>query len=211
MMRSAGIKICGITRVADAQTAVDLGAELVGLNFWPKSPRFVSIEQAKTIVGEVRGRAQLVGLWVNPSRQEVLDVDKELSLDLLQFHGEASRSALDWFPDRVIQAIRLGTDRDSVDLRRYERVWGFLFDCAPAGIYGGSGQAWAYDRIASLETAKPVILAGGLTPENVAAAITQSGADIVDVCSGVEAAPGVKDPRLLERFIKEVRNVETQT
>jgi len=209
-MRPPGIKICGVTRVEDARLAVELGAELIGLNFWPQSPRFLSVEEARPIVEVVQGRVRLVGVWVNPTREEVAATARDLSLDLLQFHGDDDPAAIDWFPDRVIKAVRLGPDPASVRLDRYERAWGFLFDCAPVGVYGGTGKSWSYERIASLETSKPVLLAGGLGPENVAAAVVQSGADFVDVCSGVEAAPGIKDPDLLEEFFKEVRNVQTR-
>jgi phosphoribosylanthranilate isomerase len=161
-------------------------------------------------VGVIKGRARSVGLWVSPVREEVAALDEYLSLDLLQFHGDEEPAAADWFPDRVIQAIRLGPDRESVRLEGYDSAWGFLFDCAPPGVYGGSGKSWSYERIAHLEASKPVLLAGGLDPENVASAIIRSGADFVDVCSGVEASPGIKDPDLLARFFKEVRNAQTR-
>lgn len=209
-MSRAGIKICGITRSEDARLAVDLGADYLGLNFWPRSPRFVSRRQALRVVEAVRGQVRLVGLWVAPTHQEVAAVDKELGLDLLQFHGQESPDALDWFPDRVIQAIRIDPTSATVQLDEYERAWGFLFDCAPVGEFGGTGKSWPYERIAHLETAKPVLLAGGLSPDNVATAITRSGADIVDVCSGVESGPGIKDPGLLERFIREVHHARTE-
>ena len=209
-MRHPGVKICGVTRVQDARLAVDLGADLIGLNFWPRSPRFVPIELARPIVDAVRGRALTVGVWVNPTREKVVEIDEELSLDLHQFHGDEEPAACSWFPDRVIRAIRLAPDWDAISLDEYDRVWGFLFDCAPSDVHGGTGISWSYERIANLETSKPVLLAGGLGPENVAAAIARSGADIVDVCSGVEAVPGTKDPDLLERFLREVRNVQTR-
>lgn len=209
-MSSPGIKICGVTRVEDARLAVELGAEFIGLNFWPRSPRFLSVEAAKPIAAAVAGQARLVGVWVDPSPAEVASMAEILSLDLFQFHGDGDPRAIDWFPERVIQAIRVGPDVESINLDKYGRAWGFLIDCAPPGVYGGTGESWSYERIAGLETSKPVLLAGGLDPENVAVAIAESGVDLVDVCSGVEAAPGIKDPDLLERFFKEVRNVQTR-
>ena len=207
MISSTGVKICGVTRVEDARLAVELGAEFIGLNFWPRSPRFLSAEAAIPIANAVAGRACLVGVWVDPSRKEVEAMAKAVSLDLFQIHGDDKPLAIDWFPERVIKAFRVRPDLESIDLDRYGQAWGFLFDCAPPGVYGGTGESWSYERIADVDTSKPVMLAGGLAPENVAAAIEQSGADLVDVCSGVEAAPGIKDPDLLERFFKEVRNV----
>lgn len=91
---------------------------------------------------------------------------------------------------------------------RFARVWGYLFDCAPEGRYGGSGISWPYERIARVKTSKPVLVAGGLDPTNVAAAIADSGADIVDVCPGVESRPGLKSFELMKRFVNEVRNVQ---
>jgi len=159
-------------------------------------------------VGRVRGYSEESPL-ADPSRF-LSHLDDDLSLDLLQFHGDDDPATSDWFPDRVIQAIRLGPELESVRLGRYDQAWGFLVDCAPSGVYGGTGKSWSYERIAHLETSKPVLLAGGLRPENVGTAIVQSGAELVDVCSGVEAAPGIKDPDLLERFFKEVRNAQTR-
>ena len=209
-MSSPGIKICGVTRVEDARLAVELGAEFIGLNFWPRSPRFLSVEAAMPIAAAVAGRTRLVGVWVDPSREEVASISETLSLDLFQFHGDQDPRAINWFPERVIKAVRVGPDLESVRLDQYGQAWGFLLDCAPPGVYGGTGESWSYERIAGLETSKPVLLAGGLDPENVAAAIAESGVDLVDVCSGVEAAPGIKDPDLLKRFIREVRNVQTR-
>lgn len=207
-MKPPGVKVCGVTRVTDAQVAIELGAQFIGLNFWPESPRHVSTEAARSIVKAVRGKARLVGVWVNPTYDEVVARDRELSLDLHQFHGNDDPISVSWFPDRVIRALRLGSARGSLDLSKYDGAWGFLLDSAPDGVYGGTGQSWSYERIANLETSKPVFLAGGLSPENVARAIAQSGVGLVDVCSGVEVSPGIKDPDLLERFFKEVRNVQ---
>lgn len=209
-MRRPGVKICGVTRVEDALLAVELGADLIGLNFWPRSPRSLSLDKARPIVEAVRGQAHTVGVWVDPTRQQVHEIDEELSLDLHQFHGDKTRQGFEWLPGRVIKAIRLGRDRQPLGLEEYDAAWGFLFDCAPADVHGGTGNSWSYERIADLETSKPVLLAGGLGPDNVAQAIADSGADIVDVCSGVESAPGIKDPVLLQRFLREVRNVQKE-
>lgn len=206
-MATTGIKICGVTRRDDAELAIALGADFIGLNFWPRSSRFVDLGAAESIAAAVSGRAKLVGLWVDPEPREVADTASRLPLDLFQFHGEVGSRALERFPGRVIRAIRLGSDPHPIDLTGLEEVWGFLFDCAPDGVYGGTGVSWSYERIAGLETGKPTLLAGGLDPDNVAAAIACSEADIVDVCSGVEVAPGIKDAALLRRFIWEVRNV----
>lgn len=208
-MSSVAVKICGITRVVDARLAVDLGACYLGLNFWPRSPRFVTSETALEIAAAVRGEVQLVGVWVAPERAAVEATVEAVGLDLLQFHDATDPRAPGWFPHRVIQALRPIGDFDHAVLEQYGEVWGFLFDPAPAGVHGGSGRSWAYERIANLATTKPVLLAGGLGPGNVADAVRRSRARIVDVCSGVEAAPGVKDARLMEKFFLEVQNAQS--
>lgn len=202
----ARVKICGITRARDARLAVDLGAEFVGLNFWPGSPRYLPVEDAAPIVEAVRGRATLVGVWVDAQRDLVSSTVDRLGLDLLQFHGDEEPESLNAFSGRVIKAFRVGSDFDPTRLASYENAWAFLFDCARPGEYGGTGRAWPYERIAGLKTAKPVLVAGGLGPENVVEAVRRSKADIVDVCSGVEKRPGIKDEMLMQRFFEEVRN-----
>lgn len=207
-MRKPGVKVCGVTRVEDARLAVELGADLIGLNFWPGSPRFLTIDAARSIVEAIEGRVRTVGVWVNPVREDVMAVEEALSLDLLQFHQDHDQATEAWFPYRVIRALRLGADLESIQLERYHQVWGFLFDCAPSGVYGGTGRSWSYDRMNPLQTSKPVLLAGGLRAENVVAAISQAAPDYVDVCSGIEVEPGIKDPELMKRFFREVRHAQ---
>ncbi len=208
-MTRPGVKICGVTRVEDALLAVELGAQLIGLNFWPRSPRFLTVSEARRIVVAISGRARIVGLWVDPQRQQLQAAVRELSLDLIQIHGQTSAAVVDWLPDRVIRALKIDAQGPLPSPTPGERVWGYLFDCAPVGVYGGTGVPWSYERIASLETGKPVMVAGGLHPGNVAHALKVSGADYADVCSGVESAPGIKEPELMRQFIREVQNVQT--
>jgi len=200
------VKICGITRARDARLAVDLGAEFVGLNFWPGSPRCLSIDDAAPIVEAVRGQATLVGVWVDAPPDQVSSTVESLGLDLLQFHGDEGPDSLEAFSGRVIKAFRVGSQFDPARLASYESAWGFLFDCARPGQYGGTGLAWPYERIAGLKTTKPVMVAGGLGSHNVVEAVRRSGADIVDVCSGVEKRPGIKDETRMRRFFEEVHN-----
>lgn len=202
------VKICGITRARDARLAVELGAQFLGLNFWPGSARCLSLEDASPIVEAVRGEAMLVGVWVDAQPEEVSHAVGRLGLDLVQFHGAEAPDMLDAFAGRAIKAFRVGSKFDPSRLSAYESAWGFLFDCARPGHYGGTGTPWPYERIAGLKTTKPVIVAGGLAPDNVVEAVKSSGAGIVDVCSGVEQRPGIKDEALMRRFFQEVRHAQ---
>ena len=158
----------------------------------------------------IEGRVRTVGVWVNPNREEVAATLESLTLDLLQFHQDHDAATEEWFPGRVIRALFVDSNLESRGLERYHRAWGFLFDCAPSGAYGGTGRPWSYDRITQLQTTKPVLLAGGLRAGNVAAAIVQAAPDFVDVCSGIEVEPGIKDPARMKRFFSEVRHAQNR-
>lgn len=200
------VKICGITRPRDARLAVDLGAEFVGLNFWPGSPRCLSLADAEPVAEAVRGQTTLVGVWVDARADEVSSTVDKLGLDLAQLHGDEEPDSLESLAGRFIKAFRVGAGFDPTYLARYESAWGYLFEGDRPGQYGGTGMSWPYERIAGLKTTKPVMVAGGLGPHNVVEAVWRSGADIVDVCSGVEKRPGIKDESLLRRFFEEVGN-----
>ena len=207
-MTRTRVKVCGVTRPRDAELAVSLGADLIGLNFWPGSPRVVSLERAREIAAAVAGEATLVGVFVNQSRREIGELERRVPLDLVQFHGDEGPDELAAFGERAIKVFRPTADFSPTLLDGYSEVWGFLFDRAHPTLRGGSGQAWPYERIGGLDCGRPVLVAGGLRPENVARAIRSSGAWGVDVCSGVETSPGVKSPEAMSRFFAEVCNVE---
>jgi phosphoribosylanthranilate isomerase len=203
------VKICGITSARDARWAVELGAAYLGLNFYPKSPRFLTIERAREIADAVERRVPLVGVFVNVPAEEVREIADRVGLDRLQFHGDESPEWMAPFATRAIKAFR-GVPRDEVE--RYPDVRGFLFDAPPAAAsvdspLGGTGRAWDYSALAPLVARlapRPVFLAGGIGPDNVRTALSQSGASLVDVCSRVESAPGVKDLDLLRRLFAAV-------
>jgi phosphoribosylanthranilate isomerase len=209
-MARTRIKICGVTRERDAVRAAELGAAFVGLNFWPGSPRCVEVRTAIRIAEEVRGRVELVGVFVNQSAELVQRVSDRIGLDLVQLHGEEGPALVGGFGDRAIKVFRVGADFDPAALGDFPDVWGYLFDCDHPMLLGGSGVAWPYERVADVSRSKPVIIAGGLQPSNVAQAIARSGADIVDVSSGIESQPGIKDPELMKRFIHEVHHAEEE-
>lgn len=203
------VKICGLTRVADARLAVELGADLVGLNFYPPSPRALEVDAARRIAEAVRGRALLVGVFVNRPRAEIEEIDHAVGLDLLQFHGDEEAADVEAFGRRALKVFRLAGDAAAADLAAYPRAWGFLFERRHA-LYGGDGRRWEYDRVAGLADDRPALLAGGLGPDNVAEAARVEGIWGLDVCSGVESAPGIKDAGLMGKLFAELRSLEAQ-
>ncbi|MGA2410671.1 MAG: phosphoribosylanthranilate isomerase [Candidatus Binataceae bacterium] len=196
------VKICGVTTPEDAELAIACGADLIGLNFYPPSPRYVDYERAQTIREAIGARVIVVGLFVNAERSRIDQCRRELKLDMLQFHGDEDESALAGWPIRVIRALRVKAEiaeqayTTSADYR--------LLDTFHPGLYGGTGLrlSMAWLRRADLSR---TLLAGGLTAENVAeAAALRPYA--VDVAGGVESAPGVKDAEKLRSFIANAKS-----
>lgn len=207
------VKICGVVDPANARTAVEMGADFLGLNFYPRSPRYVDVGRAREIASAVRSvrdtGVKLVGVFVNRPAREVEEIESEVGLDLLQFSGDEARGDVP-FPGRAIKAFR-GTD----GTQGWVDAWAWLFDAphvdAPQGfLYGGTGMAWNFQAVAGIAGERRVFVAGGLGPDNVRQAIAASRPYAVDVCSRVESAPGIKDPELLRRLFQEVRNAQSQ-
>ncbi len=195
------IKICGITRLEDARAAVRLGADAIGLVFHPPSPRAIDPQQAAVIVRQLPPFVTTVGLFVDASRERVAEVLNSVPLDLLQFHGEESPEACSGHGRPWIKAIRM---RESVDLERlralYAEASGLLLDTYRAGVPGGTGERFDWDRIPP-RLCSEIILAGGLDPHNVEQAVHQVRPYAVDVSGGVEAAKGIKDAGKMAAFI----------
>jgi phosphoribosylanthranilate isomerase len=204
------IKICGITRVEDGLEAVRLGADAIGLVFYPPSPRAVTIEQAQVITSQLPPFVTLVGLFVDETRERIEQVLREVPLDLLQFHGEESPSACSGFHRPWIKAIRM---RDEIDLLQVEQEFsdasGLLLDTYRKGVPGGTGAAFDWQRIPE-QMRSGIILAGGLEPGNVEEAISQIHPYAVDVSGGVEAAKGIKDSAKIAAFIAGVNRVDNK-
>jgi len=209
-VRGALIKICGLTREEDALAAVDLGADLLGLNFWPTSPRFVDLDRARAIADAVRGRGALrVGVFVNEPVARVREILERVGLDLAQLHGDEPTADHEALAGRAIRVFR-GVPAPE-DARATPPVWGALVDGAVGARYGGTGEGWDYAALASWRGPRPLLVAGGIRPGNAAAALAASGADGVDVASGVERAPGIKDRERMRRLIEEIRSAEKKT
>lgn len=200
------VKICGITRVEDALTAAQSGADAIGLVFYPGSPRHVSVSQAAMIMRALPPFITSVGLFVNAEAQTINAILQDLPLALLQFHGDESASFCRQFKRPYLKAVRV---KPSLDLLQYAADYpdahGLLLDAYVDGIAGGTGKTFDWDLIpAGLPL--PVILSGGLTPDNVAAAIKHVQPWAVDVSSGVEAAKGIKDAAKIAAFMRGVKN-----
>lgn len=201
------IKICGITRPEDAQVAVDAGADAIGLVFYAPSPRAVDIEQAQKIVAAVPPFVTITALFVDPSAEEVQKVLDSVRIDLIQFHGDEDEHFCEQFNTSYIKAIRVRQTQDVVaNSLRFPSALAFLLDSFKAGVPGGTGETFDWSLIPK-ETSKPIILAGGLTADNIALAIQQVQPFAVDVSGGVEAAKGIKDPSKIQAFINEVNRV----
>ncbi len=201
------VKICGVTTPVDARLAVDLGADFIGLNFYRPSPRWIDIEQAAQIRAAVGDRAQAVGIFVNPTREELETADRRVGLDFLQFSGDEGPELLAEFKDRAIRVRRVGGVAAAPGRIPEEDCWAVLIDRAHDRLYGGSGESWDYAAAADLALApaggKPrrVFIAGGIGPGNVAEVVAAvPGAYAVDTCSGVESSPGHKDRAKLEQL-----------
>lgn len=206
------VKICGITNVEDAQAAVAAGADALGFMFYRSSKRFIEAEAARPIIKELPAGIAKVGVFVNAAEAEVRSVIERTGIDTLQFHGEESPEFCAAFvPHRVWKAFRMAS-RDSLRIvARYPRTDAWLLDSHVAGSHGGTGQGFDWElALAARELGRPIILAGGLNPENVAQAVAAVRPYGVDVSSGVEAAPGRKDHAKLTAFINAARDAATQ-
>lgn len=192
------VKICGITRVEDALAAVALGADMIGLNFYPPSPRSLTIESASEICRAVGRRCELVGVFVNADREYIAERMGALGLDLLQFHGNEDEEALAGWPVKVIRALRIKGEspRESVVPAAADYV---LLDTFHPELFGGTGQSRSLDGLKGLELSR-IFISGGLNPDNVGEAVALRPY-AVDVASGIETAPGIKDPSKLRSFI----------
>lgn len=204
------VKICGVTDPANALEAVELGADYLGLNFYPGSPRFVDAGRAREIAEAVAGRVPLVGVFVNASTAEIEETAGRVGLDLVQLSGDEGPDDVGPFAGRAIKAFRTGALPGPEEIAAYGTLWGVLIDAPHDSLYGGTGVAWDYGSVRDAAPER-LFLAGGLGPDNVRQAIESARPWGIDVCSRVESAPGIKDAELLRRLFLEVRHGETQT
>ncbi|OUM05475.1 N-(5'-phosphoribosyl)anthranilate isomerase [Pseudomonas syringae] len=200
-------KICGITRIEDALAAVEAGADAIGLVFYPKSPRAVTVLQARAIIAALPPFVTTVGLFVNASRCELNETLDAVALDMLQFHGDETPEACDGYHRPYIKALRVKAGDDIAQAcRAYRNARGVLLDTYVEGVPGGTGETFDWALIPD-DLDKPVILAGGLTSANVAQAIAQVRPYAVDVSGGVEKSKGIKDREKILAFMSAVQGV----
>jgi phosphoribosylanthranilate isomerase len=205
-MPTVKVKICGVTRPEDALAAVRLGADALGFNFWPRSKRYLPPAEARAIVRSLPPFVTAVGLFVDATVDEVRRAVDASWVVLAQLHGDETPELCLAMPLPVLKAIRVADASSLAQLASYE-VRGFILD-APSDGYGGSGKVLDWSLVAEVAREMPIVLAGGLTPENVAEAVRTVRPWAVDVASGVESAPGVKDEEKMRRFIEAAKGVE---
>jgi phosphoribosylanthranilate isomerase len=209
-MQRTRIKICGITRPEDAKAVVDAGADAIGLVFYPPSPRAVSIQQAQEVVADVPAFVTVTALFVNPSVEEVQSVLDGVRIDLIQFHGDEDDDFCRQFGHPYIKALRVRQASDVVALcLRFPSALAVLLDSYKPGVPGGTGETFDWSLVPATPP-KPIILAGGLDPENVNHAIDVVHPFALDVSGGVEAAKGIKDHGKITKFVNEVYRVDQQ-
>ena len=204
-MSSVRVKICGITRVEDAQAAAEAGADAIGLVFYDASPRAVTVEQAARIIKSLPPFVTTVGLFVNHPRAALLEILERVPLDLLQFHGDESVDECEHYGRPYMKALRVKVGDDVPSLMApYTRARGILLDTYVEGIPGGTGAAFDWSLV-PVTSPKPIVLAGGLTAQNVARAVRQVRPYAVDVSGGVELSKGIKEPAKMREFIAAAR------
>jgi len=207
------VKICGITNWTDARRAVEAGATFLGFNFYPPSPRYIKPAAARRIVRRLPERISVVGVFVNETEENMLSTAREVGLDYLQLHGDESPEVVGRLKRKVpvIKAIRVRDTFRSTQLASYNRASALLLDGFDSRQYGGTGKSFNWHLARGANRGTRIFLAGGLTPENVAAAIRTTNPYAVDVCSGVEARPGRKDPARLIALMWAVKSAERKS
>ena len=208
------VKICGIKNIKDALVAVDAGADMLGFNFYPKSVRFIELEVCSKIVNSLKAMGKTVisvGVFVNEKPEQIQDVMETCGLDLAQLSGDEPPEDLTFLENKAFKAVRpKSMDEADKQLQKYTRdkAPALLVDAHVKGAYGGTGETGDWALAQYMTKQKPILLAGGLNPDNVASAVAAVDPWGVDVASGVESSPGIKDASKIAIFIKAARSGE---
>ena len=203
------VKICGVTNLDDALCASEAGADAIGLNFYPRSGRVIVPREAASIAKAVPAGILRVGVFVNPSREEVFSILREVKLSALQFSGNESMEQISGFGLPIYKAIHVAHRGSIAEMESYN-VEAFLLDTHKEGEFGGTGKVFDWKIGLSAKRFGKIIIAGGLTPENVSDAVKTVSPYGVDVSSGVEKSPGKKDPDKIRKFIARAREANSQ-
>lgn len=205
------MKICGVRAFDEAEAAIDAGADALGFNFWPRSPRYIAPEAAREIAKSISPLASTVGVFVNEEHRSIEEIVSRVGLSAVQLHGDETAefcSRLGF--TRIIKAFRVGDGFDLQMIREYP-VSMALLDAGIKGSYGGTGKSFDWRVAVEAKKIMPLILAGGISAENVAEAIQSVRPHAIDVCSGVEAEPGRKDLNRLREFMAAVARANAAT
>ncbi len=209
-MTRVKVKICGIRSLDKARAAQELGVDALGFNFWEHSPRYIAVADARAIISELDPFVACVGVFVNEDADRVREIHAQLGLAAVQLHGDESPEyCARLAPVKSIKAFRVRDGFAPESVRAYP-VSAVLLDAGAPGRYGGTGQSFDWQIAVEVKKYADVILAGGLTAQNVDEAISKVRPTAIDVCSGVEAEPGRKDLEKMRRFMAEVENVNAR-
>ncbi|MBN1815743.1 MAG: phosphoribosylanthranilate isomerase [Sedimentisphaerales bacterium] len=205
-MLSIKVKICGITNQPDALAAVDMGADILGFNFYPRSPRYIEIADALDIINQIPTYVDTAGILVNPTEETIGEISEIGFLNWIQLHGDETPefcNSLTWLHAKTIKALRLRNKEDLQEAQRY-RTDAILLDCYRSDLYGGTGERFDWDWID--HEYYRFFLAGGVTPDNAARAV-ETGVFAIDVCSGIESEPGRKDHRKMKQLFENIKHL----
>jgi phosphoribosylanthranilate isomerase len=205
------VKICGITNWTDARRAVEAGADFLGFNFYPESSRYIAPARARRIVQRLPQNVASVGVFVNEPEREMLAIAQQVGLDYVQLHGDETAEVVSRMRRsfRVIKAIRVRNSFRISQLADFSRASSILLDGFDAHLRGGTGKSFNWKLARSAGRKRQIFLAGGLTPENAAEAVSAARPFAIDVCSGVESRPGKKDAARMRALVAAVRPVRT--
>ena len=201
------IKICGITNLEDARAAVDMGADLLGFNFYPPSPRYLAIDKALEILDEIPTFVDTAGIFVNPTIDQIREITEQGFLNWIQLHGDETPKFCDSLSDyhvKIMKAIRIKSSEDMKMMYEYSTD-AILLDAFNTKLYGGTGHSFDWNFIGEMYTRR-IFLAGGITPDNAALAV-ETGLYGIDVCSGIESSPGIKDHEKMKQLFDNIQHI----
>jgi phosphoribosylanthranilate isomerase len=200
------VKICGITNYRDARAAVDMGADLIGFNFYPESPRYITVEKATEIINMLPAFVDTAGVFVNAAARQIYEVIDACQLNWVQLHGDETPKFCQSFSSHIVKIMKAFRIKEQKDIRQAEKYFtdAILLDAFDPKKYGGTGLTFDWNVVGHIN--KRVFLAGGINPDNVVKAV-ELGVYGIDVCSGVESSPGKKDHRKLKKLFDNIRHL----